>query len=837
MSKSEAEKRQQFRLVGPLVLLILLVALGWAAGDRMQRLEFTIFDQVQQRVPAKASEQILLVDTGRAADTLWSDTRLPVAIAKLSAAGAAAIVPSQPPPAGNQMPDLEQLTALLALEKKQASRSGQSAGPTDLDGLSRRLAGFREQFEAQAEIHRALEQAGNAVIALAPTNPRSLDRNIAVPCQRLALSNDAGSDPLLSGVYPAREMLALPSSLCASAAAAGYAGFRPNLDGAVRENWLVVRAGDQVVPTLALAAVTAALPDRNLSIEGPGQLRLGEHQLSTGGGFAVLNRYYQKAGPKGAFETISIEELLAADFDSARAENRLVLLGPLAADPSYRTSLSANYPGMLLLATSMSNLLQADYAVRPGWLQWSELALLIALAATFVILVPGMTLNAAALAALFLATILLVTEVYLLLAHGIWARLGMAAVFSSLGIAAIHSLRYIRAGAPILIATPQPAMGALSNEDELDLAFSVLRQQAPNDDTKEQLYSIAVTHGRRREFAKAERVLRYLASLDPDYRGVQEKLKKLSGSKRAREQAKNANSDAVENSDAPKSSVRRKLGDQRTLGRYEVDKVIGRGAMATVYLGRDPKINRQVAIKTIALADEFSDDDLQAAKEQFMREAESAGRLNHANIISIYDVGEDNDVAYLAMEYFEGKSLHHFAQPGSLLPPQWVLELGARAAEALHYAHSQNVVHRDIKPANIMYNANNDELKLTDFGIARLTDTSRTKTGIILGTPSYMSPEQLAGNPVTGQSDLYSLGITLYHLMTGAPPFRADSIPKLMDKIVNERHVLMTTQREDLPACVDDIFDTALAKDPGDRFANGRAMALALRDCCSSFAD
>jgi serine/threonine-protein kinase len=220
-----------------------------------------------------------------------------------------------------------------------------------------------------------------------------------------------------------------------------------------------------------------------------------------------------------------------------------------------------------------------------------------------------------------------------------------------------------------------------------------------------------------------------------------------------------------------------------------------------------------------------------------MREAESAGRLNHANIISIYDVGEDNDVAYLAMEYFEGKSLHHFAQPGALLPPQWVLELGARAAEALHYAHSQNVVHRDIKPANIMYNANNDSLKLTDFGIARLTDTSRTKTGIILGTPSYMSPEQLAGNPVTGQSDLYSLGITLYHLLTGAPPFRADSIPKLMDKIVNERHVLLTTQRDDLPACVDEIFDTALAKDPGDRFANGRAMALALRDCCSSFAD
>ena len=167
--------------------------------------------------------------------------------------------------------------------------------------------------------------------------------------------------------------------------------------------------------------------------------------------------------------------------------------------------------------------------------------------------------------------------------------------------------------------------------------------------------------------------------------------------------------------------------------------------------------------------------------------------------------------------------------------PKWVLELTARAAEALHYAHGQNVVHRDIKPANLMYDAASDTFKITDFGIARLTDTSRTKTGIILGTPSFMSPEQLAASAVTGSSDLYSLGITMYQMLTGTTPFRSDSIPKLMDKIMNDKHNPVSSLRDDIPLEVDVVLDKMLAKKPEDRYASGRALALALRDCIKSF--
>jgi serine/threonine-protein kinase len=257
--------------------------------------------------------------------------------------------------------------------------------------------------------------------------------------------------------------------------------------------------------------------------------------------------------------------------------------------------------------------------------------------------------------------------------------------------------------------------------------------------------------------------------------------------------------------------------------------------MATVYLGRDPKINRRVAIKTIALAEEFSDAELQTARNQFIREAESAGRLNHPAIIAVYDVGEDDDIAYLAMEYFPGKPLTHYAQAGRLLSPKKALDLIARAADGLHYAHGQKVVHRDIKPANLLYDAEKDSIKITDFGIARLTDSSRTKTGIVLGTPSYMSPEQLSGTEVTGQSDIFSLGITLYQLLAGVPPFRADTIPRLMQRIAKEKHEPIRSLRPDLPPEIEEILDRALEKSPDNRFPSARAMALALRDCCSRF--
>jgi serine/threonine-protein kinase len=271
-------------------------------------------------------------------------------------------------------------------------------------------------------------------------------------------------------------------------------------------------------------------------------------------------------------------------------------------------------------------------------------------------------------------------------------------------------------------------------------------------------------------------------------------------------------------------------GPQR-LGRYVIERRIGRGAMGAVYLAKDPRINRPVALKAIPIEKEFEDEELKEARLRFYREAESAGRLAHPNIITVFDAGEDKGLAYIAMEFVPGIPLKKFTDPKKLLAPKRALELCAATAEALDYAHNQGVIHRDIKPANLMYNPKEGSLKITDFGVARMTDNNSTKTGIVLGTPMYMSPEQLNAENLTGHSDLFSLGVTLYELLAGEVPFQATNIAVLMTKITSEDPAPISKRRAGIPPTVDTVLAKALAKSPQNRFSCGSEMAIALRNC------
>ncbi len=280
-----------------------------------------------------------------------------------------------------------------------------------------------------------------------------------------------------------------------------------------------------------------------------------------------------------------------------------------------------------------------------------------------------------------------------------------------------------------------------------------------------------------------------------------------------------------------KFSLGGKKGTPQRLGRYVIERKVGRGAMGAVYLAKDPRINRAVALKVIPIEKEFEDEELEEARLRFFREAESAGRLTHPNIITVFDCGEDKHLAYIAMEYLHGVPLTQFTDPKKLLAPNKALELCARTAEALDYAHNQGVIHRDIKPANVLYSLRQDLLKISDFGVARLTDNNRTKTGIVLGTPMYMSPEQLNAEALTGHSDLFSLGVTLYELLVGETPFKATNIAVLMTKITTEDPAPVSNRRPGVPPSVDAVLFKALAKRPEDRFTNGAEMAIALRNC------
>jgi serine/threonine-protein kinase len=271
------------------------------------------------------------------------------------------------------------------------------------------------------------------------------------------------------------------------------------------------------------------------------------------------------------------------------------------------------------------------------------------------------------------------------------------------------------------------------------------------------------------------------------------------------------------------------------IGRYRIEGRLGRGAIGAVYLGRDDA-GLPVAIKTLALGREFEHEALAEARRRFVREAETAGRLDHPDIVRIFDAGETDELAYIAMEFVPGRDLLAYTQPESLLPAADAVAIAARVADALAYAHRQGVVHRDIKPANVMVDTQAGVVKVTDFGLAQVVDVSRTRTGLMLGSPSYMAPEQLTGARTDGRTDLYALGVMLFELLTGVLPHASGSMAELMRRIVNEPAPDVRTLRPDLPEALAGALARALAKDPAARHADGTAMAEALRDAARGLA-
>jgi eukaryotic-like serine/threonine-protein kinase len=384
-------------------------------------------------------------------------------------------------------------------------------------------------------------------------------------------------------------------------------------------------------------------------------------------------------------------------------------------------------------------------------------------------------------------------------------------------------------------ATPPPLSDTARLLDNFEQRFAELKGRKASLTVLGDLYALGTQLEQRGRISQATAVYRHLARTDNTYRDVSARLKRLMDADRAKpkpSQPPTAASPApVIMRTAPPIQPVPEGQESEHLGRYHLEREIGRGAMGIVYLGRDTAINRLVAIKAIPLASEFSDSELVEARARFFREAETAGRLNHPNIVTIYDVGEERGLAYIAMEYLKGRHLSEYATASNLLEPRKVLEVVARTAEALGFAHKQQVVHRDIKPANLMFDPSTDVLKITDFGIARLSGAGSTRTGIVLGTPSFMSPEQLEGRTVTGHSDLFSLGVSLFQLLTGHLPFTADSMTGLMQQIAEAPHPPLRAYRPDLPACVESIIDRALAKNPEARFDSGAQMAAALDDC------
>nr|MBN2277188.1 CHASE2 domain-containing protein [candidate division Zixibacteria bacterium] len=273
----------------------------------------------------------------------------------------------------------------------------------------------------------------------------------------------------------------------------------------------------------------------------------------------------------------------------------------------------------------------------------------------------------------------------------------------------------------------------------------------------------------------------------------------------------------------------------RNLGRYKIVGNLGKGAMGMVYKGTDPAINRNVALKTIRLDFVNDPEELEELKERLFREARAAGNLSHPNIVTIYDVGNEGNLQYIAMEYLEGQTLEEMIRRKAKFNFRIISQIITQICSALDYAHNQGIVHRDIKPANIMV-LKDYQIKVMDFGIARVDSSSMTRTGIAMGTPNYISPEQLQGKPVDRRCDIFSLGVVMYEMLLQRRPFRGENLTALIYDIVNKNPETPSSVNNSIPHIFDRIIDKALKKNPAERFQTAKEVSTALADFLESFA-
>lgn len=610
--------------------------------------------------------------------------------------------------------------------------------------------------------------------------------------------------------------------------------------GGVRTETLVLDYYNDYYPSLALllAARSINLRLSNIKVEMGEGVRVGKLFIKTSPNMQMYTGFYPAQNGVSPFATYSFHNVHAGRLRPSVFKNKIVLIGATAVGvgDTHVTPVDNAMSGPQLTANVIASILNEDFYTRPKWTTWAELGIFAVIALYLMTLMPSMSARMAAAVSFFLLLLLLGAGHYLMVSDKIWLRSVSPALLLIVGHILLTTKRFLATERLQLEAESDSVhtnrmLGlAFQGQGQLDMAMDKFRKLPVDESVLELIYNLALDFERKRQFNKAGAAYDHIMRYQSTFRDVAQRKKRA-------QQADQTMILGSRTMTANNTIILDAVDQKPTLGRYEIERELGKGAMGTVYLGRDPKINRVVAIKTMALSEEFAADELKQVKERFFREAETAGRLNHPAIVTIYDAGEEHDLAYIAMEFLQGTDLTHCVSADKPPPLAWVLEVACKVTDALDYAHKQHVVHRDIKPANIMYNEEDGSIKVTDFGIARITASSRTKTGVVLGTPSYMSPEQLAGQHVDGRSDLFSLGVTLFELLTGKQPFTGDSMAALMYQIANARHPDAVRLRSGLPGCMRQVFGRLLHKNPDKRYQTGEELQQALLKCLGPAAE
>ncbi|MBI3398939.1 MAG: CHASE2 domain-containing protein [Deltaproteobacteria bacterium] len=812
-----------------LVITILFCIFFYTKTGFLETIELKSYDlRMRLFPPAKPFSEIAIVaiddeSIAKLGRWPWPRTRIAEVIKKVSQAGAKVIglniIFSEPEEASG-------LSAIDTLKKKlfEFGLAKTKGGEEFLGEIER----IKKELNRDEKLALAIEAAHNVVLPIAFEFSSGMEKTAETGEEADITAKAAIPGNQISA--PTASMIITPIALLSrSAADLGHINRFPDTDGVSRYDLAVVNYADKFYPSfpLAVAANFMGLKKEEIRISPEGELLLKGRTVPATLDMQMLINYY---GPGRTFPNYSFYDVLNDKIDPRAFKNKTVLIGStgLGIADIEATPIAPVFPGIERQATVISNILNRDFISKPIWADIFGFGTTFLFGLLTAFLLPRLGAKMGAYIGGGLVAAYGAAVIFTYAQYGLWLNLTYPTLILVFNYIAITSRRYLT------VERQKEAVEEESDEANkllgltfqgkgmLDLAFEKFKAiSVVNDEIKAVLYNLGLEFERKRMAAKAISIYEHIAKIDKNYKDIADRIKKLGSVATTGiwqgQKASAGGTVVIEGMEKP------------TIGRYEIVEELGRGAMGVVYKGVDPAMKREVAIKTVHF-DEVDADAIQSVKDRFFREAESAGKLTHPNIVTIYDVGEESDLAYIAMEFLSGKTLEAWCKKTSLLPPKTALKIVGQLCEALDYAHKNGIVHRDIKPANIMMLAKG-EIKLTDFGIARIQSSSHTKTGVIMGTPSYMSPEQLAGKKVDGRSDLFSLGVILYELLTGEKPFAGDSITTIMYQITNAAPSPLKEHKPDLPPILQILADKALAKKPEQRFQTGKEFADAIRVC------
>ncbi len=733
----------------------------------------------------------------------------------------------------------EESTGLIALKTLKDSFEELSLGGTPQGKTYyEKLNALSAEFDNDAKLADAIKNSANVVLPFAFTGSGIIGGK---PPEAPSFIKSGALTALLP---PPDETLVLPISganvlapidkLGKVSSSLGHINKYPGIyrDGIDRWEALLIEYGGSYYPSFALsvAANYIGLGNGGLKVdlrEG-GSIGIGNSTITTDDSLGILINYYDI---NSSFPVYSFFDVVNGKVSAEAFKDKIVLLGitDIGFGDVAPTPVSPLFTSVERTATVIENLLSGTTIVEPWWSKLTALlAIIIFGLVTTIVLskTPAMisTIVSASLALVYIGFVL-----YIFKSQNVWIELIHPPLLVATNFIAITSRR--------LLFTEKAQIAAESESDEankllgltfqskgmLEMAFDKFKTLPITDEIKDVLYSLGLDFEKKRNWSQALAVYEKIG--DKKFKDIKARLERVT--------ALAAGSGGVVNLKGDSATILNAGGEMPTLGRYEVLSELGRGAMGVVYLGKDPKINREVAIKTVNF-DEIEEKMIDTLKERFFREAQSAGTLNHPNILTIFDVGEEGNLAYIAMELIDGKDLEFWTKGDKLLPLKDALLLVATVGDALDFAHTHGIVHGDIKPANIMVTKKN-VIKVTDFGIARIQSASQTKTGTVMGTPSYMSPEQVAGDKVDGRSDIFSLGVVLFELLTSKRPFTGESIANIMYNITNKAGTPLSDFRSDLPEFCQALVDKANARDPAKRFQTGGEFSKAIKWCIQKY--